>query len=198
MNTSTKEFLIVLIGALPEMDAEVMRGWIDNPVALQQVLAGALCPSTEQFSTPKGEEVKDRFSRSVIVNRSLSHRDAIAATGRRQYVDDGVVQEMPNGTDSSVQVFFFNFGHHVMSDDDLEKEYASCGLIPCDPHALAKVNEDDPAFADEYPNATHWRDTDDKWCFATFRRLGGERSVGAGRNSDSDWSGSWWFAGVRK
>jgi len=59
------------------------------------------------------------------------------------------------------------------------------------------VNTDDPAFADEHPNCTHWKDGEGKWCFATFSRWGGERGVDVSRRDGVSRDG-WWFAGVRK
>jgi hypothetical protein len=38
-------------------------------------------------------------------------------------------------------------------------------------------NAADPAFADEYPNGTHWKNVYDKYCFAAFDRWDDERRV---------------------
>ena len=138
---------------------------------------------------------KDLLSRKVTgIDLSQSPHHALEATGRKLHVNDDVVKTMPNGDND--EVFFFNLGHYV-SDNDLEGEYASRELAPCDPYTLAKVNQDDPAFGDDYPNSTHWKDGDDKWCFAAFGRWDGERVVYVDR-CDDDWGGDGWFAGVRK
>lgn len=141
-------------------------------------------------------KMKDLLSRKVTdIDRSLSLRQALEATGRKLYVNDDVVKTMPR--DNGDEVFFFNLGRWI-SDDDLETEYAARGLVPCDPFTLAKVNQDDPAFADEYPNCTHWGKNDNgTWAYATFDRFSGERGVGVGHDDD-DWYDRWWFAGVRK
>lgn len=135
------------------------------------------------------------ISRWATVDHSLSSRQALEATGRNLHVNDDVVKTMPNG--DSDEVFFFNLGRYI-NDDNLEKEYEARGLVPCDPFTLAKVNQDDPAFADEYPNCTHWgRGDDGTWASAAFDRFIGERRVDV-RRCGGDWSDSWWFAGVRK
>ena len=104
-----------------------------------------------------------------------------------------------------------------ISDDDLEKEFELRGLKPADPISVAAVNEADPAFADEKPHGTHWKDAKGKWCYAAFHRWDDDgRHVlvnrydsdwldrwGDGREvnicrSDDDWDDYWWFAGVRK
>jgi len=59
------------------------------------------------------------------------------------------------------------------------------------------VNEADPAFADEHPNGTHWKDAEGKWCFVAFVGWDDERRVNVHR-SGLDWNAYWWFACVRK
>lgn len=102
---------------------------------------------------------------------------------------------MPRGEGEEAEVVFFK-GNRRMSDEEVEKEYERYNLYPVDPYSLAKVNKDDPAFADEHPNATIWKDADGNWCFAAFIRWRGERRVDIGR-SGSDRDDSWWFAGLR-
>lgn len=103
---------------------------------------------------------------------------------------------MPRGERNELTVFFFKVGRWI-SDDDLEKEFDLLGLIPVDPYTLAAVNEADPAFADDHPNGTHWKDADGRWCNAAFKRWNDEQSVGVGRY-DYKWRDDWVFAGVRK
>ena len=84
-----------------------------------------------------------------------------------------------------------------ISDDDLEKEFELRGLKPADPVSVAAVNEADPAFADEKPHGTHWKDAKGNWYYAAFFRWNGKRRVDVDR-SGNDWDDRWWFAGVRK
>jgi len=142
------------------------------------------------------EMFSDMIVRHVKVDRSKTPQEALDATGRKQFTDKSVVKSMPKGTGEEKEVFFFKLGHFT-SDDDLENEFDSRGLLPVDPYSLAKVNEDDPSFADTHPNCTHWRDSDGKWCFATFLRWLSGRKLFVDRNGD-DWGDNWWFAGVRK
>jgi hypothetical protein len=134
--------------------------------------------------------------RRVKPNRARSPQEMLDATNRRQYTDKAVVKAMPKGEGDEVDVVFFKVGRYI-SDTDLDAEYELRGLKPADPYSQAAVNEADPAFADEHPNGTHWKDKAGNWCFATFRRWFDERSVNVFR-LDFDWDGSWWFAGVRK
>ena len=103
---------------------------------------------------------------------------------------------MPRGKSGVQEVHFFKLDR-LISDNDLETEYASRGLAPADPFALAAVNEADPAFADERPNCTHWKDKGGNWCYSAFNRFYDERDVDIDR-FDFDWSDRWWFAGLRK
>jgi len=140
----------------------------------------------------------ERFSKMVVrivwVIRTRTPSEAIAATKRREYIDKTVLEEMPKGRGTRTKVIFFQVGR-LISDDDLEKEYTLRGLLPADPYSLAAVNEADPAFADDRPNATYWKNKEGKLCYAAFRRSGGERGVEVSRNV-SVWFGGWWFAGL--
>ena len=147
------------------------------------------------------EMVSNYIVRTAKVNRNRSQQEAIEATGRAQYTDRKVVDAMPKGEGDEVEVVFFkpdlSERNGYISDDDLEKEFELRGLKPADPVSVATVNEADPAFADEKPHGTHWKDAEGNWCCATFDRWNVERKVYVNRY-DYDWSGHWWFAGVRK
>jgi len=125
------------------------------------------------------EAMNGLLVRIVTVNRARTPQEAIGATGRKQYVDASVVSAMPKGNGDTAEVVFFNVG-------------------PVDPYSLAAVNEADPAFADEHPNATHWKDFNGKWCYAAFYRWpDGGRHVSVRRRAGG-WRDGWWFAGLRK
>lgn len=148
------------------------------------------------------EAVSSMIVRKARVDRSRTPQQALDATGRRQYVDQAVVTAMPRGGNKEVEVCFFKPRPEAydkdgwLSEEALEREFEFNGFKP-DPLAQAAVNEADPAFANEYPNGTHWQDENGKWCFAAFSRDGDERRVGVGRRDDG-WSDRWWFGGVRK
>jgi len=149
----------------------------------------------------RAEVVSNLIVRKAKVNRSRSQQEAIEATGRAQYTDRKVVDAMPKGEGDEVEVVFFkpdlSNRNGFISDDNLEKEFESRGLKPADPISVAAVNEADPAFADEKPHGTHWKDAKGNWCFATFGHWFGERLVCVSENG-SDWDVRWWFAGLRK
>ena len=144
----------------------------------------------------RADAISSVIVRRVPVNILRTAQQALDATGRKQYTDSGVVAAMPKGAGGEVEVHFFKLDRYI-SDNDLEGEYASRGLKPADPCSLAAVNEADPAFADEHPNGTHWKDAKGKWCFAAFDRWDDGRELSVDRY-DNDWLDYWWFAGVRK
>ena len=151
----------------------------------------------------RAEVVSNLIIRKVKVNRSRSPQEALDATGRVQYTDRKVVDSMPKGEGDEVEVVLFKpepweyIKSGCISDDDLKKAYERRNSKPADPYSVAAVNEADPAFADEKPHGTHWKDAKGNWCCAAFDRWGGERKVDVHRGG-LDWSGRWWFAGVRK
>mgnify|MGYP001558698554 CR=1 FL=1 len=150
------------------------------------------------------EAISNLIVRHAIGNRNHTPEEALKATGRRQYVTDSVVKTMPRGATAEADVYFFKPDKSaydkdgLINDDNLAKEYELRGLKPADPYLLAAVNEADPAFADDHPNGTHWKDKDGKWCYAAFYRwYDDERRVLVDRYDDV-WGDYWWFAGVRK
>lgn len=178
-------------------DALVKSGLPSKPV--QQVLATRGAELADEFVAlfrRAVEAVSEMLSRRVAVNLSRSPQEALDATGCTQYTDAKVVATMPRGEGTEVEVFFFNLGRYA-SDDEVEREFGLRALEPVDPITLAKINQDDPTFADTHPNGTHWRDANGNWCVAAFLGWDGERRVFVDR-SGLDWSGYWWFAGVRK
>lgn len=172
----------------------------------QQVLesqGGALANEFVASVRKRVDAVSNMIVRRVKVNRSRSQQDMLDVTGRKQYTDRNVVKNMPKDGRDDDEVFFFRPDksaydkNGLISDDNLAKEYELRDLKP-DPYAQAAVNEADPAFADDHPNGTHWKDKDGNWCYAAFDRwLGDERFVFVVR-SDRAWFGYWFFAGVRK
>ena len=147
------------------------------------------------------EAVSNRIVRTVTVDMNRTPQEALDATRRKQYTDRKVVDLMPKGLEDEVEIVFFkpdlSERDGYISDDDLEKEYELRGLKPADPFSVVALNEADPAFADEKPHGTHWKDENGKWCFATFNRWSGGRKVSVYRGG-SGWYGDWSFAGVRK
>jgi hypothetical protein len=149
------------------------------------------------------EAVSSILIRHATVNRTRTPMEAIDATGRIKYCNDNVVVTMPQGEGNKKKVFFFKPDASAydkngnISDDEVAKQFELRGLKPADPYTLAAANEDDPAFADDHPNGTHWKDAAGKWCYAAFLRWNDKRYVDVGR-LDRDWNDYWWFAGLRK
>ena len=124
----------------------------------------------------------------------LSFQNLLDQTGRKQYTDKDVVEAVKSCEAQELE--FFTVGK-LVTDDQLEAEYASRGFAPAHPYALALYAKEHPEFADEKYIGTHWKDAAGKWCFATFDRWYDERLVRV-RRRVSVWRDRWWFAGVRK
>lgn len=143
------------------------------------------------------------------INLKQTAQEALDSTSRKKYVNKDVLKNAPlhnnenlKGslygitiyTTSNVEVEFFKLYRYV-SDEELEKEYSSRGLIPADIREIASVSKD---ILDEKKGVgTHWKDSSNKWCFAAFGLWDGGRRVVVGRGDDV-WDDGWWFAGVRK
>lgn len=147
------------------------------------------------------EAVSNLIVRRVKVNRTQSGQECLDQLDRKQYTDRKVVDSMPHGKGKEVEVVFFkpdlSERNGNISDNDLDKEYELRGLKPADPYSVAAVNKADPAFADEKPHGTHWKNADGAWCSASFNRWYDERRVHVYCN-DYDWNAFRWFAGLRK
>lgn len=181
-------FRAVLRKHRSEFESEASQKALGSDVLVSDLLA-VFRKYVEMFS--------DLIVRRVLVNRSQTPQEMLDATDRKQYCDPDVIKSMPRGEGEKAEVTFFQVRRQA-SNYELEKEFASRGLKPVDPYSLAKVNKDDPSFADSHPNGTHWKDSDGKWCYITFRRWHGDgRSVDVSRLG-FDWDVFWWFGGVCK
>lgn len=192
------------IGKINDLLAAALRKSVLQSSAIQEILEHQgpklikdLMKVIQEYADEQDDKEQggEMVSRIVQVDRSLSPEEALRKTSRNLYGDDDVIAAMPRADKDEVEVFFFNLGRWV-NDDDLKKEYKKRGLEVCDPFTLAKVNKDDPNFADKYPNATHWKDEQGNWCFAAFNGWRDDRFVRVHR--DYDWRGHWWFAACRK
>ena len=164
----------------------------------QQVLetqADALVTEFVGSVRKRVDAISDMIVRRVRPRRTHTLEAVLNQTGREQYVNKDVLKTMPRGEGEEVDVFFFQLKRYA-SPQEVAEAYAIRGLKP-DPIAQARVNEDDPTFADERPNASQWQDSEGRWCYAAFGRWGGGRSVGVDRR-DGGWGGGWFFGGVRK
>lgn len=149
------------------------------------------------------EASSNMILRHVAVSRLHSPQQAINATGRKKYCSDSVVNAMPQGEGDELDIFFFKPDasaydkNGYISPAEVAKQFELRGLKPVDPYALAAFNEAEPAFADDYPNCTHWEDENGNGGHIAFLRRDDERRVGV-RQNDRDLDDDWWFAGCRK
>jgi hypothetical protein len=120
-------------------------------------------------------------------------QELIKSKGFTPYINEDVLKTAPKQIKGKIE--FFKLDRYI-SNEDLEKEYESRGLVPADPYSMLSI---DLSILDEKRYvATHWKDKDGKWCFASFRRWSDD---GRYVNVDQyayDWLDYWWFGGVRK
>lgn len=197
----SKELTTEQIGKFQELLAAGLRkAGIQSEPAQQAIEKQGKAIAAEFLAVVRRfvDAMRDFITRLVTVNRSRGPRAALEATGRTIYADDDVVEAMPRGegAEGETKLVFFKVGKSI-KDDPLEDEFELRGLRPATPYELAAANEDDPAFADNNPNATHWKDASGKWCYAAFYHWNGERKVRVYR-SDFEWGDRWLFAGVCK
>jgi len=183
-------------------DALAKSGLRSEPTQLVLAIHGAdLAKQFVALVRKHVDAISNMIFHTVTVDRTRSPQQVLDATGRTQCTDKEVVASMPKG-EAEEELFFFKprpeaYRDGLISDEALKREFDFLNLEPASPCSLAKANQDDPAFADEHPNGTHWKDAQGNWCFAAFGRWRGGRDVGVDRY-DGDWYGGWWFAGVRK
>ncbi len=143
-----------------------------------------------------GQIVRRRTAKS-----GRTSQEVFAATGRVLYLNDDVVEAMPRSDGREGEAIFFkpdlSKRRGLISNVDLMKEFELRDLDPEFPDNLAAVNEDNPDFADNRPNATIWKDASGKWCYTIFRRWDGERYVNVDC-VDRGWGDVFWFAGRPK
>lgn len=117
-------------------------------------------------------------------------------TDRIKSIDKEVLQTAPTGKIVD-DIQFFTLGKYV-TDEELDKEYESRGLEPATIDCLNNFDSKYRNVLDEKKYvATHWKDANGKWCYATFNRWFGKPMVNVYRNDDG-WFDDWWFASVRK
>lgn len=103
---------------------------------------------------------------------------------------------MPRGGNEEENICFFPI-ERTASPAEVQAAYDRHNLVP-DPEGVARVNEDDPSFADQRPNACQWQDDQGRWNYAVFYRWrDGGRAVSVNHNI-SDWNGDTLFGGRRK
>lgn len=149
----------------------------------------AVCKCAERFCNV--------IIRHATVDRNEKPYNVLKATGCNLHFIGYLLEAMPNGNGTEVDIFFFKLGY-LVNDAGLEKEYELRGFKPVDPYSLAKINKDDRTFAYKHPNCTYWKNNEGKCCSIMFDCWrDGDRDVGVGYSGNS-WSGNLWFAGILK
>jgi len=155
----------------------------------------AAMPKIAEGDDAMAETVSKLITRHIRVDRTLTHQQALDATERKQYVNQEVLSLAPKGSGEGVDLCFFDLDYDP-TVDELDREMEARGLKP-DIDALAAFNAANPAFADDRPNATQWRDAGGNACYAIFNRWIDERNVNVTR-FDHRWIRDFRFVGARK
>jgi len=176
--------------------SEMTKGQIDKAVANYRAMLEKHAPdfqsATVQAVLGSPELAKEQLklfrthveaestlvTRTAPVNRTLTPKEALSATGRALYLNEDVVAIWPLATGDSVTMSFYKFGRYIEAGK-LDEELAKVGLeLVVDPTGLAAINQAYPEFADTHPNGTQWKNAAGKVCFAAFGRWLGKRRVG--------------------
>lgn len=151
------------------------------------------------------EEESDYITRLVPVNRNLTPKQALEATGRSVYADDAVLDLVPQGQGERLEeVVFFMLDRSKqdkeLSPEEVDAEYDRRGLKPADLYSIAAVNTDDPEFADSRANISHFKGSDSSLCFVGFDRWNESQDARVGYCDKTGFTSNsrWWLAGVRK
>jgi hypothetical protein len=128
--------------------------------------------------------------------KQKSPQELLDLTKRTQYVDKSVLETFPEKQEGTLE--FFKLDRYI-SNNHLEKEYVSRGLVAADPSTLLDYDLSNRADMDEKRwVCTHWKDANGTWCYIAFYRWSGDgRGVLVDRDG-VEWIGFWWFAGLRK
>ncbi len=130
-----------------------------------------------------------------------------------------MVKGMPRTEAGTKEVHFFNLGCNPLYPRDprlisvgshsntlgisIAAEYQRRSLTPVDPYTLATINEQDPSFAREYPNGTHWLGEDTRTYHMAFSAQQNTGKMNPGLYADiyhliSQHVFYVWLAGVHK
>lgn len=132
----------------------------------------------------------------LTINRTQSLQEALDATKRKkQYADKDILATAPTADGDKLE--FFTLDKYV-TDDELEKEYASRNLVPADIYSLVAYDLKNPKKMDKMKYVgTHWKDANGTWYYVAFCLWdGGVRDVGVFRR-DRGWNDYWWFSGLK-
>ena len=136
-------------------------------------------------------------TRVVKVPSGRSFREAIVATKRVPNYDEDLLESVLRSCAYNGDVIFYRPKRWIEGDNDLRRELSKHNLVLADPHTQAQVHIDDPNFADDHPNFTHWKGPDGKWYFAKYWLRDNKRVVEVCRRR-GDIGKGWWFACFKK
>lgn len=110
--------------------------------------------------------------------------------------DYGALSEIvPPATGKRKVLFEFFQLDRKASDEEVGQERVARRLV-LDPYAQMAINEQNPWFADEHPNALSFRDRKGRWCYIA-RYWGGNQRIADSYRRRSVWEKGWYFGGTR-
>ena len=164
--------------------------------------------STQQVIEKQGKELAAEFVTAVRhrvdvitnmitriaegIDRSLSQKEAIAATGRRFCGSADYAETFPAGTGDAEEITFIPL-KKWMSPDAVDTFVEDGGWQYASLHALAKYNQDNPTFANLVPNFIQAKDAKGRHCYVAFNGFRDERDVRVYRYGHG-WHDVWFVA----
>lgn len=137
LHKQTARFISAVSANLPELDADVMQGWIQNPKSLQEILACALCP-------PR------RFTATLDYSQSLA---TMIQLGKYDWASGCITAERFPLTGEGKWEVEYELGHlnQNISSKDAVAEIKKRGLEPAETEELLAFGAKYPELQRQFP-----------------------------------------------
>ncbi|MES2007200.1 MAG: hypothetical protein V4436_03815 [Patescibacteria group bacterium] len=139
--------------------------------------------------------MEDILIRRVKVDRSRTLQEMLNALNCTSYVNESVVETIPQGIGDEVEVYFLRVSR-FLNNVKVERLYKKHSLKAADVYSLAAVNEADPTFARTYFNGTVWKVSKNIWGSIAFRS-NAEDGLKVFVDYGKGWYENWFLAGLR-
>lgn len=148
----------------------------------------------------KLELINSIVIKKVFVEKNESLKTILdSCDSNKRRIENSIYDDLPNvdgvffGEENFIELFKLE---HEIDNDSLSEAYSERELTPVHPLLLAILNKKDPSFSKKYPNATHWKNSKQKWnhlFFCTYTPNTSYVSLKKGKK----WSQKFYFAGIR-
>lgn len=149
LHRQTGKFISAIAANLPEVSADVMQGWINNPKALQKVLNEALNPSLKD---EKSASSSGRPTFILEVDGTLTLEQMIA-NGKYNWKNDDITSKkypIADKTKRTAHMELFHFDRDISSEKAV-KEMEKAGFRPATIEELLTLGENQPELQRQFP-----------------------------------------------